>query len=210
LLGLLLFKPQFALPLIGLHLLARRWRVAFSAALTAALCWAIGAVLLGTRWLGPWLESVRDFGELDAKVNQRNAVSFLGVADTVFGVGDPVGRAIGGLLALATIVALVGAWRGRDRTELFVPMLVALPAIVLISPHAMFYDSGLLVLPLAALTVSPVAHLRVGAIALWCAGFLDVAKEAIGLTPLFLVTLATCGCGLLHARANRLDAEVYA
>jgi len=70
-------------------------------------------------------------------------------------------------------------------------MMVALPAIVLISPHAMFYDAGLLVLPIAALLTSRQIHLRYAVIALWCAGFLDVAKEAVGLTPLFVVTIAT-------------------
>ena len=69
-------------------------------------------------------------------------------------------------------------------------MMVALPAIVLISPHAMFYDAGLLVLPFAAMLASRHIHVRYAVIALWCAGFLDVAKEAIGLTPLFAVTIA--------------------
>ena len=75
------------LPIIGLHLLARRWRLGLSAALTAVACWVVGAALLGFGWLGDWFESVRFFSDLDAQVNRRNAVSFLGVADTVFGVG---------------------------------------------------------------------------------------------------------------------------
>ena len=105
LLGLLLFKPQFALPIIGLHLLARRWRLGLSAALTAVACWVVGAALLGFGWLGDWFESVRFFSDLDAQVNRRNAVSFLGVADTVFGVGDTLGRAVGALLAMTTVAA---------------------------------------------------------------------------------------------------------
>jgi hypothetical protein len=54
----------------------------------------------------------------------------------------------------------------------------------------MFYDAGLLVLPFAALLASGQARVRHIVIVLWCAGFLDVAKEAIGLTPLFAVTIA--------------------
>ena len=203
LLGLLLFKPQFALPLIGLHLLARRWRLGVSAALTAAACWGLGAVLLGFDWLGSWLDSVRSFSDLDAHVNRRNAVSFLGVADAVFGVGDTWGRALGGMLALASVAALIASWRNVDRRSLCAPMMVALPAIVLISPHAMFYDAGLLVLPLAAMSVARDAHVREAAVVLWCAGLLDIAKHAIGLTPVFAVTLAVLVVALFVAR--RLD-----
>jgi len=200
LLGLLLFKPQFALPLIGLHLLARRWRLCASAALTAFGCWALGAALLGFGWLGNWFDSVRFFSDLDARVNRRNAVSFLGVADTVFGVGDARGRVVGGLLTLATAAALIALWRNHDRRMLCAPMIVAFPAIVLISPHAMFYDVGLLVLPLAAMLGARHVHVRQAAMVLWCAGVLDLAKHAIGLTPLFAVTVAVFVIALVNAR----------
>lgn len=204
LLGLLLFKPQFALPIIGLHLLARRWRVGLSAALTAFACWGVGAALLGFGWLGNWLDSVRFFSDLDARVNRRNAVSFLGVADTVFGVGDTRGRVVGATLALATVVALILLWRNHGRRDLCAPMIVALPAIVLISPHAMFYDAGLLVLPLAALLAARHVHVRRAAVVLWFAGLLDLAKHAIGLTPLFAVTIAVFVIALANARRYEL------
>ena len=200
LLGLLLFKPQFALPIIGLHLLARRWRLGLSAALTALACWGVGAALLGIGWLGDWFESVRFFSDLDARVNRRNAVSFLGVGDMVFGVGDTRGRVVGGILALVTVVALIALWRNHARRDLCAPMIVALPAIVLISPHAMFYDAGLLVLPIAAMLAARHVHVRQAAIVLWFAGLLDLAKDAIGLTPLFAVTIAVFVIALANAR----------
>ena len=200
LLGLLLFKPQFALPIIGLHLLGRRWRVGLSAALTAFACWGVGAALLGFGWLGNWLDSVRFFSDLDARVNRRNAVSFLGVADTVFGVGDTRGRVVGATLALATVAALILLWRNHGRRDLCAPMIVALPAIVLISPHAMFYDAGLLVLPLAALLAARHVHVRQAAVVLWFAGLLDLAKHAVGLTPVFAVTIAVFVIALANAR----------
>ena len=207
LLGLLLFKPQFALPLIGLHLLARRWRVVAGASVTAAACWMVGAALLGRGWLGRWLDSVRLFSDHDALVNKRNAVSLLGVAETLFGVGDRWGRLLGGSLALATGVVLIAAWRCRGRSELGAPMMVALPAIVLMSPHTMFYDCGLLVLPLAMLLAAPHRHLRAMAIVLWCAGVLDVTKEATGLTPLVVVTVAVFVGTLAQQRMVRIETE---
>ncbi|MEO5839919.1 MAG: glycosyltransferase family 87 protein [Acidimicrobiales bacterium] len=200
LLGLLLFKPQFALPIIGLHLLARRWRVGLSAALTAVACWGVGAALLGVGWLGHWLDSVRFFSDLDADVNRRNAVSFLGVADTVFGVGDTTGRVLGGTLALATVAALILLWHNHGRRDICAPMIVALPAIVLISPHAMFYDAGLLVLPIGAMLGARHVHVRQAAVVLWCVGMLDVLKPALGLTPVFAVTIAAFVIALVNAR----------
>ena len=204
LLGLLLFKPQFALPIIGLHLLGRRWRVGLSAALTAFACWGVGAALSGFGWLSNWLDSVRFFSDLDARVNRRNAVSFLGVADTVFGVGDTRGRVVGATLALATVAALILLWRNHGRRDLCAPMIVALPAIVLISPHAMFYDAGLLVLPLAALLAARHVHVRQAAVVLWFAGLLDLAKHAVGLTPLFAVSIAVFVIALANARRYEL------
>jgi Glycosyltransferase family 87 len=210
LLGLLLFKPQFALPIIGLHLLARRWRMGLSAALTAVACWGIGAALLGFDWLGNWLDSVRFFSDLDARVNRRNAVSFLGAADTVFGVGDTIGRVVGGTLAMATVVALILLWRNHARRDLCAPMIVALPAIVLISPHAMFYDAGLLVLPLAAMLAARQVHVRQAAVVLWLAGMLDVCKQRVGLTPLFAVTIAVFVIVLVNARRDESLPNVVA
>jgi hypothetical protein len=79
-------------------------------------------------------------------------------------------------------------------------MMIALPAIVLISPHAMFYDAGLLALPLVAMLAARNGRVRDAAVVLWCAGFADVAKHAIGLTPLFAVTIAVFVIALLALR----------
>jgi hypothetical protein len=71
---------------------------------------------------------------------------------------------------------------------------------VLISPHAMFYDAGLLVLPLAAMVAARHVHVRQAAVVLWCAGLFDLAKHAIGLTPLFGVTVVVFVIALVNAR----------
>jgi hypothetical protein len=43
-------------------------------------------------------------------------------------------------------------------------------------------------------------HVRQAAMVLWCAGVLDVAKHAVGLTPLFAVTVAVFVIALVNAR----------
>ena len=144
---------------------------------------------------------MRFFSDLDARVNRRNAVSFLGATGTVLGVGDSRGRALGAALALLTVVALVIVWHKRGQRPVRADDS-ALPAIVLISPHAMFYDAGLLALPLAAMLAAHQVQVREAAVVLWCAGFLDVTKHAIGLTPLFVVTIAVFVVALLAAWRN--------
>ena len=65
--------------------------------------------------------------------------------------GSTAARAVGGLLALATVVAVLWVW--WRRRELTIPQLgaITVPAVILASPHAMFYDAGLLVLPMVVL-----------------------------------------------------------
>ena len=109
-------------------------------------------------------------------------------------------RLLGAALALVTVAALVFVWHNRDRHHLCAPMMVALPAIVLISPHAMFYDAGLLVLPLAALLATRHVQVREAVIVLWCAGLLDAAKQIIGLTPIFAVTIVVFLLALFNTR----------
>jgi hypothetical protein len=191
LLGLLMFKPQFAVPLLALHLIARRGKVVMAAAVTTLVCYAIDVALLGPVWLTRWLDSVRAFTRLDAQVNRRNAISFIGATDTLFGVGNSAGRAVGGLLAAATAAVLAWMWWRGERAALAWPMPAAFAGVVLISPHAMFYDAGLLIVPILALVASGERRAARAAIVLWVAAFLDVFKGALGLTPLFAVTVAT-------------------
>jgi hypothetical protein len=49
--GLMLFKPQFALPLIGVYLLSGRWRVGISSGMIAIILYVIGTLLIGPDWI---------------------------------------------------------------------------------------------------------------------------------------------------------------
>ena len=70
----------------------------------------------------------------------------------------------------------------------------------MISPHAMFYDAGLLVLPIGAMLAARHVQVRQAAVVLWFAGMLDVFKSAVGLTPVFAVTIAVFVIALVNAR----------
>lgn len=188
-LGLLLYKPQYAVPLIGLHLVRGRWRLVVAAGLAATGWWVAGAAMLGSSWTGDWIAQVGEFNSIDAEVNGDNAVSFLGIAEHVLGVGSTPAVLIGGVLAMITALALALMWRGRTNEQLALPMAAASVGILLISPHAMFYDAGLLVLTVAGLAM--VGHLRLGwLVALgWAIGALHPLKDVLGMTPVSVVVV---------------------
>ncbi len=188
-LALLLYKPQLGVPLIGLLLVARRWRAVGAAGVGAALVWAFGAVAIGTSWVSIWWSEVSAFAAADADVNGHNAVSWLGVAEAIAGAASPAARAVALPLMAATGLGLIWVWR-RPAFGLNMQVAAASLGIVMMSPHAMFYDAGLLVL--AGIVVidrlGPRACLPL-ALA-WAAAWLQMAAGGLGVAPLFFVIVA--------------------
>lgn len=190
-LGLLLFKPQLAAPLIGLHLLARRDRVIAGVLVTALTTWAISAALLGVNWFSGWWKQATAFAEKDADANGPNAVSILGIAERVFGGGTTAAKLAAAAPILAVTVITVAIWHRQPARALKWPVAAALATALLVSPHAMFYDAGLLVIPLAVLIGSGRRNAAFAAGALWVVAFTDPLKSVLGFTPLFAVVAAT-------------------
>lgn len=184
----LLFKPQYALALIGVSLLIRRWRVLAASAGGAIGLWLVGVVVQGWGWLGPWVEQVRWFTEIDAEVNATNAISWLGAAEAVFGVGAPSALLIGWGLAAATVALVAWTWwadRGRHLPDL---VAVTVPALLLMAPHAMFYDAGLLVVTLAVLVGPRPAHGR-ALVLVFAVALTQPFAPDLGIAPTFFVTV---------------------
>lgn len=144
-LALLLYKPQLAVPLIGLMLIARRWRTVAAAGVGAVGVWTFAAVAMGTNWVSTWWSEVAAFTTADADINGHNAISWLGFAEAVAGAASPVARAVAVPLMAGTAVALVWVWRRQD-LDLNTQIAAASLGIVMMSPHAMFCDAGLLII----------------------------------------------------------------
>lgn len=188
-LGLLLYKPQFAIPLLGLLLLTRRWRAVGAGAATGLALWGIGVAAMGPTWLGSWWSDVSGFVARDADVNGFNAVSFLGFAEGLFGAGSSLALALAVPLMVFTAVALAGLWARLISTDLNTCMAAAVVGVVLMSPHAMFYDVGVLVLAgvVAADRLGRRAMLPI--VAVWALAWSQFLGEAIGFAPLFLIVV---------------------
>ncbi len=185
--GLLMFKPQLAVPLWGLFVLERRPRVLAGIATSAGVLYLGGTALLGLAWPAIWWrEGVLPFQETDQANNAANSVGFLGLTEGMIGVGQPIALGLGGLLSLVTIAALcVAWWRGgdADRTE---RVAFAAAGSLMIAPHAMFYDAAL-VLPALLVGLDRDRRLLPVAIGLWLLSQAHPLKDALGVTPVAVV-----------------------
>ncbi len=187
-LGLLLFKPQLAIPLLVFVAAAGRWRAIGAAALVGAATWVAGAAILGAGWVGTWLDGLDAFGEIDRASNAANAVSILGIADALTD-GATAARGLAVLVDLALVTAVALLWHRRAGHDLSGAVAVAVPAAVLLAPHALYYDAGLIVLTgLVVLTRAPRSlPLVLGA---WVLGLGQVLGSTLGLTPVTLAVVA--------------------
>lgn len=189
--GLLLLKPQYGVVIIGLLVLARCWRAVAGAAIAGVGLWAASAVLAGPGWVGRWWDLVRGLSDIDGGANLGNEVSPLGLAELVWGQGSTTATIVGLGLSAVVAVALVASLRGLDLVDPRVPALV-LPSLLLIAPHALYYDAGVLVVALAAVlpTIDPSRRAAVAAL-WWAFGFTHLAAGAVGVEPVALLVVAT-------------------
>jgi hypothetical protein len=192
-LGLLLFKPQFALLSILLWVCARRWRAVPAFAGVAALTWLVTAWFAGAGWVSRYLDDLDTYRGTE-HVNAANHVSLSEAAEAAFGVGR-----VGWVVAVVVLGAAALAW-SRGRTDLTGPVAVLAPALLLCAAHAVFYDVGLVLLTAAVAVASPYAR---WVIPLWLLGFVDALKGPLGWNPNVLVLLAWFALGVVVAAEHR-------
>ncbi len=186
-LGLLLFKPQFAVPLAGLFLLSGRWRVWVSAGATGIVLIALNSALLGPGWFADWFDIVRTFSRFDVQVNFAELVSWQGFIQAVVGQGNGFAVALGWGLSGATILAISWVWFAGGRTADFNAQLaLASICIVLISPHTLYYDSGIVLIAVVVL-LNRFGRLNANLIlGVWAAGILQLLSPALGVSLSFI------------------------
>jgi hypothetical protein len=135
--GLLLYKPTFAIPLIGLLIVRGRWRELSVVALVGALWYVAGVVAAAGDWLwpNPWLTGLGGYLDLDFAGNADKAVSLPGLLARL---GLP------GLVSVLAAVALVAVSLPRlARAPILEAASAACLVGVAVSPHAWGYDAAL-------------------------------------------------------------------
>jgi hypothetical protein len=186
-LGLLLFKPQFALPLAGLFLLSGRWRVWVSAGATGVVLYGINTALLGPAWFIDWFEFAGAFAGADARFSFAELVSWQGFTQAVMGAGNSVALILGWGLAAATILAISWVWfAGGRKADFNAQLALASVAIVLIPPHTLFYDSGILLIAVVVLLVRRERLDTNLILGVWALGLLQLLSPRLGISLTFI------------------------
>ena len=198
-LGLLFYKPQYALPLSGLFFLSGRWRVWVSAAATAAVLFAASTALIGTGWIGDWLELVGTFSALDVQVNFAELVSWQGFTQALLGHGNDFAAGLGWGLSAATVLGISWIWfNGGRKADFSSQLALASVCIVLISPHTLYYDTGIALIAVVVL-LGRLDKPNPGPIlGVWAAGLLQLLSPAVGVSLAFVPMVLILGAGIAY------------
>jgi alpha-1,2-mannosyltransferase len=191
-LGLLLFKPQFAIPLIGLYVLSGRWRVGLGSVCTAAVLYAISSWVSGPLWVVSWTKFTWWFSQTDAAVNRANSISWLGFFEAIGGTNSQVALILGWIMILLTAIGLLLLWTipGR-REDITAQLAITMPALALMPPHVMYYDLSLILFSFAVMTSTNFEkYLPIFGL-VWLLSFSQVISNIIGFSPLFILLVYT-------------------
>jgi hypothetical protein len=203
--GALLLKPQLAVLIVVVFLLAGAWRVIAGVLTTGVAILAGSTALSGWSWVGDFVHHLRVVSSFDAGNSRDATVSLVTLLQST---GVPVVVVVlGGLALAAAAVAVV--WRAvrleaDDATRPAAFALVATASVVL-APHAIFYDAGMAALALAAST-GPGRRLPTAVRVLWALGWLGALASVLPVNPLVVVTAAAAflvgWCGPASARQH--------
>lgn len=195
-LSVLLFRPQYALPLIGLAMLDRRWRTVAMAVAGATVVWSINAVLFGIGWLTSWLRQVEPLLERDAEINAANEIAPIGVLQAITGTESTAALLIGGVVSAALALGFAWLWWRRP-VELTERMAITTAGLMLLGPHAIFYDTALLAFTTLVLLDRRLIDGR-ATLLIWLGGTIHLAKTIADVSPLSLVIFAVLGVATLR------------
>lgn len=199
---LLMFRPQYALPVLGLLLLGRHTRAVATAAVGAGVLWVVNAALYGVDWVTRWMAEVEPFLDATAVANARNAISVLGFGRAVLGVDAPLALALGGVAAIVVAGVLSFVW-WRGAFDLDGRMALTATGLVLLSPHALFYDAGVMLITLLVLVDRDGRRWPLVA-AVWAAALLHTTRHTFGATPFALVAVAVFVATLVMLRRDQV------
>jgi len=190
--ALLLYKPTFAIPLIGLLALRRRGRELFIVALGGACWYVLSVAATGGDWGWPrtlaGLEHA--FFSLDFAHNRAKAI---GITTLLIRAGAPSALiAFIGVLLVAASAPLLARVPGPEAYA-----ATCLLGLV-VSPHAWTYDA-VLVLPMIFVTITSVrepVRTQLVSVAYAVAATVILAQE-IGFAPLAIVVIGAHGAWLV-------------
>ena len=136
-LGLLVFKPHWAVTAGAVFLVAREWRVVAGISVAAIGQVALTYAIVGTSVMNAYWRVLRSLPRIAELLEPRPADSLKGFFQALV-PSEPVALALYGVAALATLVMTARIWRSRASFE--VRASAAMLALVLTNPHVLPYD----------------------------------------------------------------------
>ena len=187
-LGLLLYKPQFGLPLLGIFILSKRFKTACVASIILLGAIVVGNINYGSDWKIDWLIFSKQFSATDALLNQNNAISIIGFTEAVAGADNKAIIFAAWIVSIAIGLFLSAVWFiGGKKACLTDQISLACISIVLMPPHVMFYDIGICLLPFLAIREKMTSYKNVFTISVWIVGLTQLFRGIIGFSLLFIL-----------------------
>lgn len=160
-LGLWCFKPHYGACALLFVFLSGHFRILAGAIVPIVFYYTIAWTVSGLNWPFSWLEAAKLFADLDFQANQHQMVSIIGVsrATAEFLRANPHIPGFFPILGIVLTVILFAFagfrfWRLRSipdndqrNTALIDAFFLLGPTIVLISPHTLYYDLGICLIP---------------------------------------------------------------
>ena len=164
----------------------------FSFGAVAILCYIVGALMIGPDWFAVWLENAIWQVQAYSMLDKENAVSWLGFTEAVLGVGNQWALIIGWALTVLTVIGISLLW-WTDRMKNDSAALIGMTSIclVLIPPHVIFYDAGLLLFACVAIASRPLILKAELLGMIWLLSWSQMFAGFVGFSPLFFITMGT-------------------
>jgi Glycosyltransferase family 87 len=159
--GVLLIKPQYAIPLVVVLTIKRRWSALAGVAVIGMLLALSSLALVGGESVGEYvsaLRSVSGFRAVEPGIYPEYMISWRGVLVNVLpSVSEAEGLALTFALSLATVGLLPCIWRGawEPRSARFPAQMLATGVVAMLSAfHNHVYGATLLLVPGMALAAA--------------------------------------------------------
>ena len=190
-----MFKPQLALPVLLVIVMCYP-RTLIGVGIGAVALYVAGATIAGWGWPFWWAKlGVFAYAAQDLGFDKGNAIS---LRELLGAAGLPVlGWA---LLAVTQLLAMWAAWRMRA-SPLAVTGIAAAAAI-LVAPHALYYEGGLIALTVIAMSNALGSRLPHVAGAVWLLLLVQPFRPLLPVPPTTLAVLFAFGLAVWLARTD--------
>ena len=193
--GAWLFKPQLALTVAALILLRTRERTRFLLGLgcVAVLYYLIAMAIAGPAWpIWWWRAGAMPLSAALGIANRDNVISLPEL-------GSALGFPVAGWIAAAAVVVATVRWTNNSDCGPIELVTTASAAAVLIAPHALYYDAGLVFLLLMICVAQRPSTFPVAGAA-YLLAWMQPFRPALPVPPLTLVVLTSLWLSLRQLR----------